>query len=104
MTSGDLYRLASNGEFPSEDECKAWMLSPLLQQERSLFSSATDNITDTLLRHVETNKPQKAALALQCLQPLSLQSSVQVRLQKRWESADGFLRGHLLWRISDDPD
>jgi CheY-like chemotaxis protein len=60
---------------------------------------------EVLLNIVNLEDGQRAALALQCLQPFAQKPEVQAALQKRWidGNAPSPLKCHLVWRIGDDP-
>ena len=102
MGNESLFQQILNSGFPSEETCKKWLGSPVLSEEREAFArSGQPEALEHLLQEIEGKDGKSAALALQCLQPFSNMPDVQARLQKRWYSANGFLRGHLLWRIAD---
>lgn len=86
---------------PSEDDADLLNRLPLIDRLRGQVRE--ENIPH-LLDVVETESGAVAALYLSLLRSATSKPEVQRRLRARWDSADAFLRAHLMWRLLDDPE
>jgi hypothetical protein len=90
-----------NGNKPTEVEADYLNRLPIVDKLRGQM---TEEDLRWIADAVEKESGEVCGLYLSLLQKFDDQSDIQMRLRRRWENADAFLRAHLMWRILDDPN
>jgi hypothetical protein len=86
---------------PSDEDADSLNQIPIIDVLRSRVAEAD---LSWLLSAIESETGPIAALYLSLLKQFDTRSDVKDALKHRWETADAYLRAHLMWRILDDPD
>jgi hypothetical protein len=88
------------GNLPTEEEADYLNRLPIIDELRGRIGEGDQQ---WVFEIVERESGEVGGLYLSLLRRLDSQANVQLRLHKRWEVADAFLKAHLMWRILDDP-
>jgi CheY-like chemotaxis protein len=91
----------ADAHWKDEPRCAALLAADTLAEFRTKEGNRIG--ATALLNIVKFEDGQRAALALQCLQPFSQDAQIQIALQERWNasSTPPPLKCHLIWRMGD---